>query len=113
MAQAPAALVAHVVVVVNSLANLLPDSYSGDDKSVDIEEFFGRFRQWLGLHLNRFGTNAEKVAAIKCVLSGTALQWFNDIAAANMPATLNDLQRDLFDKFRIARTRLEWKKELE
>ncbi len=60
-----------VVVVVNGLADLLPDSYSGDDMSVDIEEFF---RQWLGIHQNRFGNNAEQVAAIKYVLSGTALQ---------------------------------------
>ncbi len=41
-------------------------------------------------------------------MSGTALQWFNDI-----PATVNNLQRDLFAKFRIAKTRVEWKKELE
>ncbi len=44
-------------------------------------------------------------------LSGIALQWFNNIA--NMPATVNNLQRDLFAKFRIAKTRVEWKKELE
>ncbi len=30
-----------------------------------------------------------------------------------MPATVNNLQRDLFAKFRIAKTRVEWKKELE
>ncbi len=46
-------------------------------------------------------------------MSGTVLQWFNGIEAANMPTTLNNLQRDLFVKFRIAKTRLEWKKELE
>ncbi len=92
MAQAPAAPIPPVVVVVNGLVDLLPNSYSGDDMSVDIEEFFGRFRQWLGLHQNRFDTNAENVAAIKYVLSGMALQCFNGIAAANMPATLNDLQ---------------------
>ncbi len=34
---------------------------------------------------------------MKYVLSGTALQWFNDI-----PAAVNNLQRDLFAKFRIA-----------
>ncbi len=68
---------------------------------------------WLGIHNNRFANAAEQVAAIKYVLSGTALQWFNDIAAANMPATITNLQRDLFAKFRIAKTRVEWKKELE
>ncbi len=30
-----------------------------------------------------------------------------------MPATLNNLQRDFFVKFIIAKTRLEWKKELD
>ncbi len=30
-----------------------------------------------------------------------------------MRATVNNLQHDLFAKFRIAKTRVEWKKELE
>ncbi len=45
-------------------------------------------------------------------MSGIALQWFNDIPAANKPATVNNLHRDLFAKFRIAKTRVEWKKQL-
>ncbi len=102
-----------VVVVVNGLADLLLDSYSEDDTSVDIEEFFARYRQWLGIHNNRFTNAVEQVAVIKYVLSGTALQWFNDIHSANMPTTVNNLQHDLFAKFRIAKTRVEWKKELE
>ncbi len=109
----PAATAPPVVVVVNGLADLIPDSYSGDDKSVDIEEYFARYRQWFGINQNRFVNNAEQVAAIKYVLSGTALQWFNAIPAGNMPATVNNLQCDFFAKFRIAKTRLEWKKELE
>ncbi len=68
MAQAPAALVAAVVVVVNSLADLLPESYSSDDKSVDIEECFGRFRQRLGLHQNRFGNNTESSSHKICLV---------------------------------------------
>ncbi len=64
------------------------------------------------VHQNRFANNADKVGAIKYVLSGTALQWFNGIPQANMPANVNDLQRDMFAKFRIAKTRLQWKKEL-
>ncbi len=75
IAQAPAAAPAPPVVVgVNGLADLLSASYSGDEMSVDIEEFSGRFRQCLGLHQNRFGTNAKKATAIKYVLLGTALQ---------------------------------------
>ncbi len=59
-----------VVVVVNGLADLLPESYSGDNTSVDIEEFFAKYRHWLGIHNNRFNNAAEQVAAIKYVLSG-------------------------------------------
>ncbi len=100
------------MVVVNGLADLLPDSYSGD-MSTDIEEFFRRYRHCLNIHQTRFENNSEKVAAIKYVLSGTALQWFNEILAANIHATVNDLQHDLLAKFRIAKTRQEWKKEIE
>ncbi len=42
---APAAPPQVNMVVGNGLADLLPDSYSGD-MSTDIEEFFGRYRQW-------------------------------------------------------------------
>ncbi len=93
-----------VVVVINGLAYLLPDSYSGDGTSIDIERFFARYRQWLGIHNNRFENAAEQVTVIKYVLCGIALQWFNDIPAANMPANVNNLQRDLFAKFIIAKT---------
>ncbi len=110
MAQQPAATAPPVVVVYNVLADLLPDNYSGDDPSIDIEEIFSSFRQWLGVHQNRFAHNSDKVGAIEYVLSGTALQWFNDIPQANLPENVNDLQRDMFAKFRIAKTRLQWKK---
>ncbi len=62
MAQPHAASAAHappVVVVVNGLADLIPDSYSGDDMSIDIEECFARCRQWLGINQNRFVNNEE------------------------------------------------------
>ncbi len=73
--------------------------------STDIKEFFGRYRQWLNIHQNRFANNAERVAAIKYILSGTALQWFNYIPAANMLATVNDLQHDFVAKFMSRHTR--------
>ncbi len=46
--------------MVNGLADLLPDSYSGDDISVDIEEFLARNKQWLEIHNNRFNNAAEQ-----------------------------------------------------
>ncbi len=113
MAQPAAAAPAPpVVVVMNRLSDVLPENYSGDDSLIDTEDFFGRFRQWLGIHNNRFATNADKVDAIRYVLSGTALQWYNSIPAANMPANLDLLQIDFYAKFRVAKTRLEWKKDL-
>ncbi len=89
---APQAAISPIVVVVNGLADLLLDSYSGDNTSIKIEEFFARVRQWLGIHNNRFANVAEQVAVIKYVFSGTAFQWFNNIPVANMPATVNKLQ---------------------
>ncbi len=75
-----------VVVVVNGLDHLLPDSYSENDMSINIEEFFARYRQWLGINNNRFSNSAEQVAEIKYVLSGTALQWFSDIPGKQLSA---------------------------
>ncbi len=57
-ATAPAAQPPIHMVVVNGLADLLPDSYSDNDMSIDIEELFGRYRQWLQIHQNRFANNA-------------------------------------------------------
>ncbi len=82
--------------MVNGLADILPVNHSGEYISIDIKEFIASYRQWLGIHNNRFNNAAEQVAAVKYVLSGTALQWFNDIPTANMLATVNNLQHDLF-----------------
>ncbi len=65
------------------------------------------------MHSERFHNDATKVAGIKYVLSGTALQWYNDLPVGGMSAILNNLQHDFFAKFRIAKTRQEWKKELD
>ncbi len=110
MAQAPDRVPQVRDVVVNGVSDLMSNSYSGD---VDIEEFFTRFKQWLLLHAERFHNDATRVVRIKYVLSGTALQLYNDLPVGGMPATLNNLQHDLFAKFRIAKTRQEWKKELD
>ncbi len=41
---APQAAAPPVVVLVNGVADLLPDSYSRNDTSINIEEIFARFR---------------------------------------------------------------------
>ncbi len=71
MAQPPAAAPQQQVrvVVVNAFSDLLPDTYSGDNPDLDIEELFTRYRQWLLLHNDRFNDAAARVAGIKYVLS--------------------------------------------
>ncbi len=60
---APAAPAPPVVVVVIGLADLIPDSYSGDDTLVDIEENFARYRQWFRINQDRFANNVEQVVS--------------------------------------------------
>ncbi len=85
----------------------MPDPYSGDNPDIDIEEFLGRFRKWLLLHNDKFNNDAAKVARIKYVLAGTALQWYNNLHVGGIPVTLNNLQCDFYTKFSIAKTRQE------
>ncbi len=87
------------VVVVNVFSDLMPDTYSDDNP--DIEEFFTRFRQWLLLHGERFNDDATNVAGIKYVLSGTALQWYNDHPVGGMPGTLNNVQLDFLQSLEL------------
>ncbi len=70
----------------------MPESITGDNADIDIEEFFSRFRQCEQLHAARFHNNTSKVGGLKYVLSGTALQWYNDIATGGMPSDLDELQ---------------------
>ncbi len=65
------------------------------------------------MHVERFHNDATKVGGLKYILSGIALQWYNYIPAAAVPADLDALQDHFFAKFRTAKTRQEWKKELQ
>ncbi len=89
MAQAPATAQQVKVGVVNCILDLMPDTFSGDNPNVDIEEVFTRYRQWLLLHNDRFNDDASMVAGIKYVLLGTTLQWYNDLLlVACMPHSI-------------------------
>ncbi len=88
----------------------MPDPDLDDNTDVDIEEYFTRFRQWLILQGEKFHNDVTEVAGIKDVLLGTAMQWYNHLPASGIPTTLNNLQRDFFAKFRIVKTRQEWKR---
>ncbi len=67
------------VVVVNGFSDLMQDFYSSDNPEVDIEECFTRYRGWLLLHNDRFTDDDAKEVGFKYVLSGTALQLYNDL----------------------------------
>ncbi len=100
-------------LVINGFADLMPKTFTGDNADIDIEKYFNRFRQSEQLHAARCHNNATKVGGLKYVRLGTALQWYNGIPTAGMPADLDELQDQFFAKFRIEKTRQEWKKELE
>ncbi len=100
-------------IIVVGFSDLMPEMFIEDNIEMEIEECFDKFIQWKQLHAARFHNNATKVGCLKFILSGTALQKFNDIPAAQMPANINELRDAFYLKFRIAKTRLEWKKELQ
>ncbi len=79
----------------------MPDTLTGDSLDCDIEEFFGEFRQWVQLLSEWFLDNVIRVDGFKYILFGMALQRFNDIPAADIPADLNALQADFYERFRV------------
>ncbi len=58
----------------------------------------------------RFHNDSTKVGGLKYILSETALQWYNDIPAAAVPANLDALRDEYFAQIRTGKTRQEWKK---
>ncbi len=62
------------IIVINGFADLMPETFTGDNADIDIEKFFNRFSQWEQLHAARFHSNVTKVGGLKYALSGTALQ---------------------------------------
>ncbi len=63
------------IIVVNGFRDLMPETFTGDNADIDVEEFFNRFRQWEQLHAERFHNDVTQVGGLKYILSGTALQW--------------------------------------
>ncbi len=73
---APQADAPPVVVMVNGLADLLPDSYSENDMPIDIKEFFAWFRQscdilWVYIYLKVGMTHFYRLALYNLVLGLT------------------------------------------
>lgn len=59
-----------------------------------LKVFFMKFRSWANFQEARLPDDASKVAAFKYVLSGTATLWWNSVIAANnVPATLNGMDK--------------------
>ncbi len=92
------------IIVINGFGDLMSETFTGDNAEINVEEFFNRFKQWEQLHAERFHNDATKVGGLKYILSGTALQWYNDIPAAAVPADLDALQDNFFAKFRTEKT---------
>lgn len=110
MMAAPAGAPPANIVVYNNITDLLPELFTGGDPELDSDEFFAKYCVWLAVHGNRFHNDATKVAAFRHVLDGTALVWFNTLAAA--PANVAALRVAFNAKFRIIKSRIQWKKEL-
>ncbi len=91
----------------------MPDSFNGESFEQDYEPFYRNFRSWVFFHHQRFAANADRVNAFKYVLLGTALLWWNGIAAANRPANLDGSRNLFYAKFRVIKSRSELKKELQ
>ncbi len=90
----------------------MPEAYTGESLDCDVEEFYGKFRQWVNSHRQRFENDAARVAGFRYVLSGTGLQWFTDIPAADTPSNFNELRDLFYEQIRIKKTRVEWKREV-
>ncbi len=84
-----------------------------DNLDCDVEDVFGKYRQWVQLHDERFHNNANRIDGLKYIVSAMALQWYNAIPTANVPANLNELQDAFYEKFIVRKTWAEWTKELQ
>ncbi len=94
------------IIVLNNCSHLTLEVYTGESLYCDVEEFFGRFRQWTHLHRQRFDNDGDRSSRMY-VLWFTALQWFNDIPAAAAPCNWNDLGDAFYENIRIRKKRFE------
>ncbi len=105
----------NVYVIADSLSDLIPESYSGNNPSTDVEDFFGKFKTWVIFHPSRFNTEQAKVNAIRYVLSKDALDWWTNLISdpTRVPNSMQELENVFYAKYRRHKTRTSWKKELE
>ncbi len=111
-----------VQVPVYGLADMIPETFSGENDSQDTDTFVQRWIDWAKLHTKRFPNDIDKVQSIRLVLSGTALHWYNNLVQREglraeadphiLPQTM-DAMKDLFTtKFRINKTHSQLRSEI-
>jgi len=102
-----------VNITIETLSDLMPEPFSGDDDTVDCEDFFKKYVSWLGLHRIKFPNDHSKVAAFKHVITGPCLSWWGTILQLPMyPGTVNEIQQVFFAKYRHVKSRSQYKAEL-
>ena len=103
-----------LMVTVDSLSDMIPTAFSGNDSGVDVDEFFKRYVSWTVLHAAKFANPIEAIEAFKHVLCGTALSWWTDLVDEHAtPVTMNRLQDTFFAKFRYIKPRSQLKGEID
>ncbi len=55
------------IIVINGFSDLMPETFTGDNTEIDVEEFFNRLKQWEQLHAERFHNDATKVGGLKYI----------------------------------------------
>jgi hypothetical protein len=101
-----------IVIQVENLVDLLPEKFSGEPESENCEEFFRKFKIWLDFHPSKFDTDLAKVKSIHYCLSLTASEWWSKLPAAELPATVDELETIFLQKFKTAKTRQQLKAEV-
>ncbi len=61
------------IIVINGFVGLMPDTFTGDNAEINVEESFNRFIQWKQLQAEIFHNDQTKEGGLKHILSGTAL----------------------------------------
>ncbi len=53
--------IGYLLVNVEAISDLLPDSFSGIDDNDDCDDLFKKYLSWLGIHMAKFLNNQKKL----------------------------------------------------
>ena len=96
-----------IVIISDTLSDLMPTAFSGNSSLMDPETFFTQFKTWLAFHPRRFRNDADRIYAIRYCLTSDALDWWLHTIQnpASVPRTLPDLERLFYAKYKKVKTR--------